>query len=73
MGCGIPYSEHYVSSDTLGSIQMAIRTRSLIILFLLVAAILCYVTGYMAGLFFLVALGAVFELFLWAKLLRKRR
>lgn len=52
---------------------MAIRARSLIILLFLVAAVLCYMTASVTGLFFLAITGAIFELLFWAKLLRKRR
>ena len=52
---------------------MALKARSLLILFFLVAAIFCYAVGSIAGLFFLVLIGGVFELLFWAKLLRKRR
>ena len=52
---------------------MAIRTRTLFTLFFLVLAILCYATGFIAGFFFVVVAGVIFELLFWANLLRKRR
>lgn len=52
---------------------MAIRARTLSILIFLVAAILCYATGFTTGLFAVAVLGAVFELYFWAQLLRKRK
>jgi hypothetical protein len=52
---------------------MAIRVRGFVTLLFLLAAILCYATGYFAGLFFLVATGAFFEMLFWAKLFRKSR
>lgn len=52
---------------------MAIRTRNLVIVLFLVAAIVFYLIGNITGLFFLLAAGAVLELLFWAKLLKKRR
>lgn len=52
---------------------MAIKSRGLIILCFLIAAIFCYAIGSLTGLVIIFALGVVFELIFWAKLLRKRR
>lgn len=52
---------------------MAIRARGFITLCFLVAAIFCYATGFIAGLFFVAVAGGIFELLFWANLLRKRR
>lgn len=52
---------------------MAIRTRGLVLLFLIVAALISYAIGSMSGLVFFVGIGAVFELIFWAKLFRFRK
>ena len=56
-----------------GSKNMAIQTRSLVILLFLLAAIVFYAAGFHTGLFALVAVGGIFELLFWARLFRKRR